>query len=119
MSHFASSPEIASLDDFLTILMVVITVVFSFYLSVMFTIGAIDRYPLYPAPSHSSSSSQSPPPRSSRYSQGVVFQDTIQPFKRPLTHLTIRQLKQRAKEAHIPRYSRMIKSQLVTALQAI
>jgi hypothetical protein len=119
MSHFSSSPAIANLDYFLTLLIIMITVIFSFYLTVMFTLGAIDRYSLHPAPSPSSSSSQSPPPRSSRYLQGVVFQDTIQPFKRPLAHLTIRQLKQRAKEAHIPRYSRMIKAQLVTALQAI
>jgi Rho termination factor, N-terminal domain len=109
MSHFSSSPAIASLDSFLTLLMVMITVVFSFYLTVMFTLGAISRYSLHPVSSSPSCSIQSFPP--------TAFQDTIQPFKRPLTHLTIRQLKQRAKEAHIPKYSRMIKSQLVAALQ--
>jgi hypothetical protein len=109
MSHFASSPAIASFNDFLTLLMVMITVVFSFYLTMMFTLGAIDRYSLHLSPSHCSGLSQR--------SSSVTFQDTIQPFKRPLTHLTIRQLKQRAKEVHIPKYSRMTKLQLITALQ--
>jgi hypothetical protein len=110
MSHFSSSSAIASLDDCLTLLMVMIDVVFSFYLAVMFTLGAIDRYSLYPVSSPSYQSSQDVP--------AIVFQDTIQPFKRSLTHLTIRQLKQRAKEAHVPKYSRMTKLQLVAALQA-
>jgi Rho termination factor, N-terminal domain len=110
MSHFSSSSAIASLNDFLTLLMVMIVVVFSFYLSVMFTLDAIDRYSLYPVSSPSYKSSQDVP--------AIVFQDTIQPFKRSLTHLTVRQLKQRAKEAHISKYSRMTKLQLVTALRA-
>jgi Rho termination factor, N-terminal domain len=109
MSHFSSSSAIASLDAFLTLLVVMITVIFSFYLSVMFALDAIDRYSLHPVSSSSYQSNQDIP--------AVVFQDTIQPFKRSLTHLTIRQLKQRAKEAHISKYSRMTKSQLVTALQ--
>jgi Rho termination factor, N-terminal domain len=110
MSHFSSSSAIASLNDFLTLLMVMIVVVFSFYLAVMFALGAIDCYSLHPVSSPSYQSSQDVP--------AIVFQDTIQPFKRSLTHLTIRQLKQRAKEAHISKYSRMTKSQLVTALRA-
>jgi hypothetical protein len=118
MSYFSSSPAIASLDDCLTLLMVMITVIFSIYLTVMFTLGAIDRYSFHPALSRCSGSSQSSSSRASRYPQKVAFQDTIQPFKRSMMHLTIRQLKQRAKEAHIPKYSRMTKSQLVTALQA-
>jgi Rho termination factor, N-terminal domain len=110
VSHFSSSSAIASLDDFLTLLMVMITVVFSFYLAVMFTLGVNDRYSLHRVSSPSYQSSQDV--------SAIVFQDTIQPFKRSLTHLTIRQLKQRAKEAHISKYSRMTKSQLVTALRA-
>jgi Rho termination factor, N-terminal domain len=110
MSHFSSSSAIASLNDFLTLIMVMIAVAFSFYLAVMFTLGAIDRYSLHLASSPSYQSSQDVP--------AIVFQDTIQPFKRSLTHLTIRQLKQRAKEAHISKYSRMTKPQLITALRA-
>jgi Rho termination factor, N-terminal domain len=110
MSHFLSSSAIASLNDFLTLLTVMIAVVFSFYLALMFTLGAIDRYFLHPVSSPSYQSSQDV--------SAIVFQDTIQPFKRSLTHLTIRQLKQRAKEVHISKYSRMTKSQLVTALRA-
>jgi hypothetical protein len=41
MSHFSSSPAIASLDSFLTLLMVMITIVFSFYLTVMFTLSIV------------------------------------------------------------------------------
>jgi Rho termination factor, N-terminal domain len=51
--------------------------------------------------------------------QTPSFQDAIVPFKRPLTQLTIRQLKKRAKTACIPRYSRMRKPQLIAALQAL
>ena len=51
--------------------------------------------------------------------QTPSFQDAIVPFKRPLTQLTIRQLKKRAKTACIPRYSRMRKPQLIAALQVL
>jgi hypothetical protein len=119
MSHFSNASAIASLDYFLTILIVMITVTFTLYLTMMFVVGAINRHSLHPISSLVPGEISSHPPLSSRYPQGVAFQDTIQPFKRPLTSLTIRQLKQRAKEAHIPKYSRMVKPQLVAALQAI
>jgi len=51
--------------------------------------------------------------------QTPSFQDAIVRFKRPLTQLTIRQLKKRAKTACITRYSRMRKPQLIAALQAL
>jgi Rho termination factor, N-terminal domain len=111
MSHFSNASAIVSLDSFLTILIILITVVFTLYLTVMFTLGAINRYSGASVPIPSPCESSSPPQ--------IAFQDTIQPFKRPLTSLTIRQLKQHAKEAHIPNYSRMVKLQLIVALQAI
>jgi uncharacterized membrane-anchored protein len=91
------------IDDLLTLLIVILSLSFILYLATMFVWGAIHRY-RFPT----SLNLQQPP-----------IEDAIVPFKRPLTSLTIRQLKQRAKTAHIRCYSRMGKPQLIEALQAI
>jgi hypothetical protein len=101
--EFISNPFILpSIDHFLTFLIVTIGVSFCLYLLLMFVLGAIAHHPSPDPPS---------PPQTSA-------QDVIRPFTRPLTTLTIRQLKQRARAAQIPYYSRMVKSQLISALQA-
>jgi len=109
MLFFSSSSAISMIDDLLTDLIIIINVSFSLYLLVMFISGAIARYSpcqiLIPVPV------QIPAP--------IFFQDVIVPFKRPLIYLTIRQLKQRAKTACIPQYSRMRKPQLIAALQVL
>ena len=107
MLLFSSSSAISMIDDLLTDLIVIISVSFSLYLLMMFILGAIARC----TPCQSIILVRIPAP--------ICFQDAIVPFKRSLTYLTIRQLKQRAKTARIPRYSRMRKPQLITALQAI
>jgi hypothetical protein len=91
------------IDDLLTLLIVMLSLSFILYLVTMFVWGAIHRY-RFPT---------------SLNSKQTLIEDAIVPFKRPLTSLTIRQLKQRAKTAHIRRYSRMCKPQLIEALQAI
>jgi len=107
MLLFSNSSAVSMIDDLLTDLIVLISVSFSLYLLVMFVLGAIARC----SPCQSTILVQIPAP--------ICFQDAILPFKRSLTYLTIRQLKQRAKTARIPRYSRMRKPQLITALQAL
>jgi hypothetical protein len=102
MQFISHSLTLPSVDHFLMLLIVTIGVSFSLYLLLMFVLGAIARHP---SPDHPS------PPQTSA-------QDVIRPFNRPLTTLTIRQLKQRARAAQIPYYSRMVKSQLISALQA-
>jgi hypothetical protein len=106
MLLFSSSSALSIIDDLLTDLIVIISVFFSLYLLMMFILGAIARC----SPRPITVPVPIPAP--------IFFQDAIVPFKRPLTYLTIRQLKQRAKTAHIPRYSRMRKPQLIAALQA-
>ena len=107
MLLFSSSSAISMIDELLTDLIVIINVSFSLYLLVMFVLGAIHRC----SPCQISIPVQVPTP--------IFFQDAIVPFKRSLTYLTIRQLKQRAITACIPRYSRMRKPQLIAALQAL
>lgn len=102
MQFFLSLPIYLIIDRFLTNMIVTISVLFVLYLLVMFILGAAHRASL---PDRSC-----PPP--------IVIQDIIQPFQRPLGKLTIRQLKQRAKAANIPNYSRMVKVQLIAALRA-
>jgi hypothetical protein len=102
--QFISQPfTLPSVDHFLTFLIVTIGVTFCLYLLLMFVLGAIARHP---SPDHPSPLQTS-------------AQDVICPFNRPLTTLTIRQLKQRARAAQISRYSHMVKSQLISALQAV
>jgi Rho termination factor, N-terminal domain len=107
MLLFSNSSAISMIDDLLTDLIVIISISFSLYLLVMFVLGAIARCSLRPI----TIPVQIPAP--------IFFQDAIVPFKRPLTQLTIRQLRQRAKEAKIPKYSRMLKLQLIAALQVL
>ena len=107
MLLFSSSSAISMIDDLLTDLIVIISVSFCLYLLMMFILGAIARC----SPCQSTILIQIPAP--------IFFQDAIVPFKRSLTYLTIRQLKQRARTACIPRYSRMRKPQLIAALQAL
>ncbi len=106
MLLFSSSSATSIIYDLLTDLIVLISVFFILYLLMMFVLGAIARC----SPRQITILVPIPAP--------IFFQDAIVPFKRPLTYLTIRQLKQRAKTAHIPRYSRMRKPQLIAALQA-
>jgi Rho termination factor, N-terminal domain len=90
------------IDDLLTALIRILGSSFILYLTVMFVLRA-----LHHCMTTSLNRRKSP------------IQDAIVPFKRPLTGLTIRQLKQRARTAHIRRYSRMRKPQLIAALQAL
>ena len=107
MLLFSNSSAVSMIDDLLTDLIVLISVSFSLYLLVMFVLGAIARC----TPCQSTILVRIPAP--------ICFQDAIVPFKRSLTYLTIRQLKQRAKTARIPRYSRMRKPQLITVLRSL
>jgi hypothetical protein len=115
MQCCSNSLTLSSFDHFLTSLIVIISVAFVIYLSAMFILSAVTRYPSQQISVSVLCSLPSPLPSP----LPVRVQDMIRPFKRPLTHLTIRQLKQRAKEARIPKYSRMLKPQLIAALQVI
>jgi hypothetical protein len=90
------------IDDLLTVLITILDSFFILYLTVMFVLGALHRFTA-----------------TSLNVKKTPIQDAMVPFKRPLTGLTIRQLKQRARTDHIRRYSRMRKPQLIAALQAL
>jgi Rho termination factor, N-terminal domain len=100
---FFSFSILVPVDDLLTTLIVILSSSFILYLTVMFISGAVNRCQ---APTRINA-------------HRVPIQDVIVPFKRPLTGLTIRQLKQRARDARIRHYSRMRKPQLITALQGL
>jgi hypothetical protein len=90
------------IGDLLTALIIILGSSFILYLTVMFVLGALHCFTA-----------------TSLNVKKTPIQDAMVPFKRSLTGLTIRQLKQRARTAHIRRYSRMRKTQLIAALQAI